>query len=303
MKKFFKMLLVALIAFVSMANVNAVYDSIYFDDERLVGVNQIKGVGTTYKTVYEYKNGQKGKYLGIGYCFNKSLNAPPDGKLDAAPEGFLPNDEKTNMYIYILDNGYGGSWNTSVIGTGTFSNHEKYYITQVALWIAQGSVNADTIKNSGTLGKAAYNLYSAASKNKTVVAYTPEVILNGNTSMKLSGDKYVSETITLTVKGTDKATVNIVNAPAGSKIVADGKEYNTGVQFKSGTKFTVTVPADKIVQSHTLKVTANTSAIRKKVQIYRYDNNLTYQNIGLIFQEPYKANTELKLNIVPIVQK
>lgn len=302
MKKFLSVLFTMLIAFCGLTSANAVDDSIKFHNESLVGVNKIKGAGTTYKEVTT-SGGIK-----IAYCFNKKLDAPPDGStLTKASDGVLPNATKTNQYIYILDNGYGGSWNTNVIGNGNFSNHEKYYITQVALWIAQGELDANTIKASGTLGTAAYKLYSAAVRNSKVIAYTPEVMLNGSSKMKLSGNEYISETISISTKGASKATISLINAPAGSKIVVNGEKKDSGVELANGTKFYISVPADKVGDTLEIKVRANTSAVRKKIQIYRYNGNVNYQNIGLIFKDNYPAKYELKLNLVPtgklIVQK
>ena len=302
MKKFLSVLFTILIAFCGLTSASAIDDSIKFHNESLVGVNKIKGAGTTYKEVTTSGG------LKIGYCFNKQLDAPPDGStLTKANDGILPNATKTNQYIYILDNGYGGSWNTSVIGNGSFSNHEKYYITQVALWIAQGELDANTIKASGTLGTAAYNLYTAAVKNSAVIAYTPEVSLNGTSTMKLSGNEYVSGEITLSVKGASKATISLVNAPAGSKIIVNNEKKDSGVELANGTKFKLSVPADKVGSSMEIKVRANTSATRKKVQIYNYKGNVKYQNIGLIFKDNYSAKDELKVKITPtgklIVQK
>lgn len=302
MRKFLSFLLATLIAFTGLVTVDAADDSIKFYNESLVGVNKIYNAGTTYKEVTT-SVGKK-----IAYCFNKKLDAPPSGStLIKANEGVLPNDAKTNQYIYILDNGYGGTWNSNVIGNGNFSNHEKYYITQVALWIAQGELDANTIKASGTLGVAAYNLYSAAVKNSTVIAYTPEVSLSGSSKMKLSGNEYISEDITVSTKGASKATINLINAPAESKIIVNGEKKNNGIELANGTKFQISVPASKVGNSLDVKVRATSSATRKKIQIYNYQGNANYQNIGLIFKDNYSAKDELTVKVIPtgklIVQK
>ena len=294
MKKFFSSLFLLLVTFLGITNVNAVDDSITFYNSNLVGVTQIYNAGTTYKEVTT-SEGKK-----IGYCFNKKKDAPPSGStLVKTDNSILPNEEKTNQYIYILDNGYGGSWNTSVIGNGSYSDHQKYYITQVALWMAQGELEPNTIKSSGTLGTAAYNLYQAATKNSSVIAYKPEVKLSGNTTMNYSGISYTSENITLTVSGTDKATVSLDGAPLGSKIVVDGQAKGTKVELTTGTKFKIVVPSAKVTKSTTIKVNAVATARRKRIQIYKYQANDNYQNIGLIFEENYSASDTLEMKIAP----
>lgn len=294
MKRFFSKLFTILVAFGILTSVNAVDDSIKFHNSKMSGVSMIYNAGTTYKEVTTSEG------VKIGYCFNKKKDAPPDGSnLIKTDNSILPNEEKTNQYIYILDNGYGGSWNTSVIGSDNYSNHQKYYITQVALWMAQGELDPNTIKASGALGNAAYNLYSAAIKNSAVIAYEPKVSLNGNNSMTLKNGNYVSGDITVKIEGSKEAKIELINAPAGSNIIINGEVKGNSTTVSNGATLQVSVPADKVANAMTISLKANTTAIRKKIQIYKYQANDNYQNIGLIFKDTYTANADLKLNIAP----
>lgn len=295
MKKFLGIVIAAIISLVGITSVYAKVDeSVTFYNYSLKNVTKIRNAGTTYKEVAT-SEGKK-----IGYCFNKKLDAPPTGsKLIANNSFILPNEVKTSQYIYILDNGYGGNWNTAVIGSDNYSDHEKYYITQVALWLAQGELDPNTIKASGKLGTAAYNLYNAAVKNSTVIAYTPEVSFSGKLNMGVKGNEYVSDTITLNLKGSSNATVKLVNVPEGSNIVVNGEKKGNSVTLTNGTKFQVSVPKSKVVNGMNIKITASTTAIRKRIQIYKYNGSDKYQNIGLIFKENYTANTSLSGQIIP----
>lgn len=295
MKKLFGMLFAMILAFVGVTTVSAHDKTIKFHDRRLSGVNQIYDVGTTYKYV-ETSEGTK-----IGYCFNKVLDAPNDGNILTADEknGVLPNAVKTNQLIYILDNGYGGNWNTGVIGSNNYTNDQKYYITQVAVWMAQGAVNPETIKNTGTLGAAAYNLYSAAVKNSTVIAYTPEVVINGKLNFTLSNSQYVSNELVVSVKGSNSVKLTLNNAPAGTKLIVNGTEQANGVTVNSGSKFKVVVPEKSVTSDVKIDVIATSSAVRKKIQIYYDTTNSARQNIGLIFTEGYTARAVVSATIAP----
>lgn len=288
MKKLFSSLFMFLAVLLGITSVNAADDSIIFYNTNLVGVNQIYNAGTTYKEV-DTSVGRK-----IGYCFNKKMEAPPTGsKLVKTDNSILPNEKKTNQYIYILDNGYGGKWNTSVIGNGNYTNHQKYYITQVALWLAQGELDANVIKNSGDLGSAAYKLYNAAVKNSSVSDYKPEVKLSGSTTMKKSGNYYISDDIVVMAKGTNKVTVSVEGANAAI-YVGDQLKGNI-VEMKSGTKFKVRINSANLEKSISVKVNAKASVSRKRIQIYKYNSSDNYQNIGLIFNENFSDSDSLTL--------
>lgn len=290
MKKFLRTLFMALLVFLGIANVNAADDSIVFHNAYLQGVSQIYDAGTTYKEV-DTSAGKK-----IAYCFNKKMDAPPTGsKLVKTDNSILPNEKKTSQYIYILDNGYGGKWNTSILGNGSYSNHQKYYITQVALWLAQGELDANVIKNSGTLGNAAYNLYNAAVKNSNVSDYKPEVKLSGSIKMNKSGNYYISDEITVTAKGASKVTVSVEGTNAA--IYVGNELKGNKVELKSGTKFKVRYNSTNLSKNVNIKVNAKATVSRKRIQVYKYNGNDNYQNIGLIFNENFSDSASLSFNI------
>lgn len=294
MKKLFGMLFAMVVAFVGMTSSKAYDDTITFYNRRLSGVTQIYNVGTTYKEV-QTSSGKK-----IAYCFNKKDDAPPNGStLKATDNSILPNEEKTNQFIYILDNGYGGSWNTQIFGNTSYSNDQKYYITQVALWMAQGSVDANYVKNSGTLGAAAYNLYDSALKNSAVTPYEPKISFKSSPKMRLEGNKYVSDEVIVELSGSSNATITLLNAPAGSNFVINGQNSGNVANVKNGDKIKVNVLAEKVSNNMEIIISGKTTATRKKIQIYKYQGNDSFQNIGLIFVDNYTAKAETKLNIAP----
>ena len=283
------------ISFSGMTKTSAIDDYVIFHDEYLQGVVTMYGAGSTYKEVTT-SEGKK-----IGFCFNMKLDAPPEGsKLIRMPDGVLPNATKTNQYIYILDNGYGGSWNQSIMpGTSNYTKFQKYYVTQLALWIAQGSLNAENVKNYGFLGVQAYKLYNAAVKNSKVIAYEPKVSFSGSFNMKKNGSNYESNTITVKISGAKEATITLTNAPAGSVLKVNGSAKGNQVKVSNGAKLVVTVPVDKMYKEGTIYLNAKATAVRKKVQIYKYQGSNKYQNIGLIFKEKYTAKAKISTTIKP----
>ena len=294
-KKLFGLLLTVMVSIIGLNTASAVESdtSIKFY-KRSLAFTPYYNFGTTYKEVTT-SQGNK-----IAYCFNKKLEAPVNGStLYKTDNSLLPNEVKTTQYIYILDNGYGGSWNSSVIGSGNYTNDQKYYITQLALWIAQGSADANTVKGLGTLGTAAYNLYSAAVKNASTIAYKPEVSFTGTPNMHLDGDYYVSDDITVNVKVGSNATIVLVDVPVGSKFIVNGNVGTNTATVTDGTKIKIQVPASEITQNRTIKVSGYTSATWKRIQVYKYNGDDNVQNIGLIFPETHKATAELSTTINP----
>ncbi len=292
-KKIFGLLLTIMVSIVGLNTSNAVEsDATISFYNRKLSFTPYYDFGTTYKEVTT-SQGKK-----IAYCFNKKLNAPPTGTtLSKTNDSLLPNEVKTSQYIYILDNGYGGNWNANVIGSGDYNVDQKYYITQLALWIAQGSADANTVKGLGTLGNAAYNLYNAAVKNASTIAYKPEVSFTGTPNMHLVGSNYVSDEITVNIKVATKGNIALVDTPVGSKFIINGKEASNTAEVTNGTKIKVLVPANAVTKSTTIKVVGYSTATWKRIQVYKYNGNDSYQNIGLIYPEKHTATAELKAPI------
>ena len=97
--------LTLLIVFSNIASVSAIDKTVIYHNRALVGVEKYKNAGTSYKYVTTTAGNR------IAYCFNKALNAPPDGSTLT-----LDRENTTAAIIYVLDNGYGGTWNSSLLG-------------------------------------------------------------------------------------------------------------------------------------------------------------------------------------------
>ncbi len=279
--------LTLLIVFSNIASVSAIDKTVIYHNRALVGVEKYKNAGTSYKYVTTTAGNR------IAYCFNKALNAPPDGSTLT-----LNRENTTAAIIYVLDNGYGGTWNSALLGNG-LSNDQRYYVTQLALWMVQGSLSPSSLNANGTIGKPALALYNAALKN-TVAKPSISISNGGTMSLSKDGKYYESKNMTVKGSGFSKYTVTLVNAPADVKIyTSNGETKSNGASLNAGTKFKVRIPVEKVSNSLNVKVKVAANGLTKKVYIYKYVNS-KYQDIGLLFNETTKVKAETSVTLSPL---
>lgn len=266
MKKRLSILILAIFVFLSsMVSGQAASATVTFNRRSLSGVNIQSGASTYYKTI----NGSI-----VGYCLNKSLQSPKDGTTLT-----LKGELTDSGYLYILANGYGGSWNTTLLGS-SLTNDQKYYATQLALWIYQGKVSTSSLNTSAPEVSAAIKLANAA-KTNTVAA--PSISISAtSSSMTQSGNYYQSGYMTVTGSGYEKYTVTLVNAGAAAQIVtASGQVYSSGASLSAGTKFYVRIPTANV--SSAMNITVKVSATAKKYNAYQYTtSSSSYQDVGIL---------------------
>lgn len=286
-KRILGLFVIAVFMLLNVSNANAVDSSITFYKRSLNGVDQYSGSTTSYKEVKTTAGTR------VGYCLNKVLSAPQNGAILK-----LDQELTTPALVYILNNGFNGSnWNTSILPASGYSNDEKYYITQLAIWMAQGSLSPSSLNSGGHIGSAALKLYNAAKSYKLV---TPKISVSGGGAMSLSsdGNTYVSPVMTVGGQGYKQATVTLINAPADAKILVNGKSNNNGVKLNPGTKFQVTIPTSKVGANMTIKVRVSSTGLVNKV--YRYvAGTANLQNIGLMFNNSTPLSAETSVTIAP----
>lgn len=284
-KRILGLFVVVFLTVFTLTKVNAVDSTITFYKRNLKGVDQYVGSTTSYKWVGTSQGTR------IGFCLNKVLAAPAYGsKLK------LDRELTTPSLVYILNNGYGGTWNSSLLGN-SYSNDEKYYVTQLAIWLAQGSLKTSNLNANGRLGSGAIALYNAARKYQLS---TPKLSITSGGTMKLSSDgtKYVTNNITLGGSGYSNANVYLVNAP-GAKIIVDGKENDSGAKVPAGKTFQVSIPTNKVASNMTIKIDARATGTARK--IYRYTaGSSSYQNIGLMYNEAVNVSAATTATVNPI---
>ena len=285
-KRILGLFVVVFLTVFTMTKVNAVDSTITFYKRNLKGVDQYVGSTTSYKWVGTSQGDR------IGFCLNKVLAAPTYGsKLR------LDRELTTPSLVYILNNGYGGNWNSSLLGN-SYSADERYYVTQLAIWLAQGSLKTSNLNANGRLGSGAIALYNAASRYQLS---TPKLSITNGGSMKLSSDgtKYVSNNITISGSGYSNANIYLINAPADAKVVVDGKENASGVKVPAGKSFYVSIPTSKVGTNMSIRVDARATGTAKK--IYRYTaGSSSYQNIGLMYNEAVSVSASTTTTINPI---
>lgn len=274
-----------------------------FDNYSSVLLNDTNGTTYSYGTTYKKAKFANGTEV-YAYCFNHKLDAPPVNSILTKRNLTASENKKLNAFTYILEHGLGGNWSLD----SSFTEEEKYYITQLAIWLVQGNDGGITnlpqqTGRKETIRQATYKLYNAAMK------YTPAkgslAISPATSVMKLtgSGDSayYRTDDYTVSGSGFGKYTVNISNAPAGTKIVvsSNNKEYNLpSATLDAGTKFYLKVPVSKASKSVNPTITVNAKAQTKQLVIYEHSSP-NYQNVGVPYTTPNSMTKKATATLSP----
>ena len=290
MRKIRNFLVMFMMAFLllSVTNVNAAVDKkITFYNRSLQGVETYSGAGSTYKWIKTSTGETR-----IALCLNQTLSAPSYGSTLT-----LDKEVTTPALVYILNNGYGGTWNTSIVGTASYTDDQKYYITQLAIWMAQGSMSPSKINKTGTIGAPALALYNASQK----YTITPnQISLTGGGAMTLSSDGKFFESPEFTINGSgwSKATLKLVNAPSEANILINGKQNKSGVKVSKKTKFKIQIPKGKV--SGDMTVTINATATGTNQKAYRYvSSEPKKQNVVLLFKDSVTIKATATTTVKP----
>ena len=283
-RKVLSLFLVITIFISTMMSVSAAPEKVTFNSRKLSGVNIQSGASSNYKTV------TSGNATIIGFCLNKSLKSPTSGATLIYKETITDAG-----YIYIFENGYAGKWNTSLLGNG-LTNDQKYYATQLAVWMYQGKLTSSSLNQSHPEVKAAIKLYEEAKKAK---ATKNSIDIKSSDTTMFSDDTYYKSTL-MTVSGTgySEYTVTLINATGYAEIVTtSGKVYKSGDSLDAGTSFYVRIAKDKIYND--MQITVQVNATSKVNKVYRYtSNDSAYQDVGIMMSETEKLNDSIKLNLV-----
>ena len=185
----------------SLMTTSAAPQSVTFNSRKLSGVNIQSGSSSNYKTV------STGNATVIAFCLNKSLKSPSNGATLTFKEKITDAG-----YVYIFENGYAGTWNTTLLGSG-MTNDQKYYATQLAIWMYQGKLSSSNLNQNHPEVKAAIKLYDAAKKAKAEKNYID--IKSSNTTMFSDDTYYKSTLMAVDGNGYKNYKVTLVNATGG----------------------------------------------------------------------------------------
>lgn len=284
--RIFSLIFVAAFAFIGVTRVNAYDTTVTFSKRQLSNVEQYKVAQTSYKEVGTSAGNR------VAYCFNKSLKAPTNGSK------LTYNGEVTSApLIYILTNGYGGTWNSALLGN-SLSSDQKYYVTQLAIWMTQGTLSPSSLNANGTLGKPALALYNAA-RAYSVVKPSISSSTGGSMTLTSDGAYYQSQEITVGGTGYNQATVLLINAPSSARIrVNGGQLQGNNSKVNRGSKIRVLIPVADAGRGLNIKVRISSTGYQNKIYTYTSGNS-TYQNVGLMFNEAVPVSTETATTVNP----
>lgn len=275
-----------------------------FDNYSSVLLNDTNGTTYSYGTTYKKAKFANGDEV-YAFCFNHKLDAPPVNSILTKRELTAAENKKLNAFTYILEHGLGGNWS---LDSG-FTEEEKYYITQLAIWLVQGNDGGITSLPQQTgrkelIRQATLKLYNAAIK------YTPAkgslAISPANSAMKLvgTGDSayYRTDDYTVSGSGFSKYTVHVTNVPTGTKIVvsSNNKEYDVpNASLDAGTKFYLKIPVSKASKSTNPSIIVSAQSQNKKLVIYEHSSP-NYQNVGVPYSTPNAMTKSATASLNPV---
>lgn len=307
MKKIFSFILAIVLSLCVLTDVNAITKTITFTKSKTFDNYAsvlYQHAGTTYKTASI--DGQ----TVMAYCFNHALNAPAPGSKLTYRE--LSGVEKQNedAFIYILENGYGGNWSLG----GNYTNEQKYYITQLAIWFTQERISPGSGVNPNSLGllvngnkntnlrDQAIKLANAAKANKQTNPSISIKAANNRTTMYLTADKkyYRTDDYVVSGSGFSNYTITLTNIPAGAQIVEVGtnKTSGSGSSLKAGSKFYVRVPVSKVGTSLNPTIKVSATSTLKRLAVYLLNSSV--QDIGIYYKEPKSVSANTTASVTPV---
>lgn len=262
----FSILVIAIIGLTAIS-ANAASKTIQLGNAKRITTPYIGGV--TFST----KETTDGKYL---YCIDLHNKTAENTNATLVKE-------MDRGIAEIIRNGYP---NKSITGDA----EKDYYITQTAVWWY-----LDETTGSTNLGKefkeTGADAYGMRSKVKELVELgkkyrnaehptTTFEISTTNTSLKLSGNYFVSEEIKITkINNVSSYTVIVENAPEGTLVV--DKDGNKIERFTKDTVFYIKVPVQNVKNTNSeFKFTAKAVGYTYRAYEYKPDNN-EMQNVAL----------------------
>lgn len=284
-KKLLFVITILVSLFISMEGISSAPSTMTFTNRSLSGIKlNAKPLYTNYKAL------KSGNATYVAYCLNFGLKSPDYGATLTFKE-----EVKDAGLAYIFANGYGYYWNSSLLGSN-FTNDEKYFITQLAVWIYQGKVSTSSLNRSDKVANAAIALANAGKNNNQTVTPTISIAKSGS-NMYLSGDYYRTDYMTVSGNGYDNYQITLINSGADARIVtANGQVYKSGVSLPRGTKFYVRIPKSKVNIAMNITVRADAKATINK--IYRYNSSVSgQQSVGVLIAENKVINAQTSFSI------
>ena len=291
MLKYLSFILLFLFTFASVSSARAVDKTITFTESRYFSNNAnitfYPVAGSTYKTA-KLGNGT----TVMAYCFNHQLEAPPINSKLTLRNLSANENKKINSFIYILNNGWNGkTWNrTEEDKNHTFTNDEKYYITQLTIWGLQGTdgggVDLSTLTENNTRRKAIKNAsirFLRDAKANSSQSPVKMSISPTSSGLTLSSDKkyYVTSTFKVPGSGYSKYSVTLSGAPTGTQIYVplNNVTKKSGDTINAGKDFYVRIPAANVTSNVSFTIKLKAAGSQQTLVIYEFKGN--YQDIGV----------------------
>ena len=305
-KKIFALIVAVACAFTSVISAKAIDATAKFTyDKALEQQYRFQGAGTTVKKAQL----ASGKTV-YALCFNHAKEAPGinstlylvnngNGKFanqSVSTATVLTSGQINSLknrlaaYAYILDNGIqpDATWNDSLFTSvaSSFTENEKYYATQLALWgvlykdDTTNGVNIEGLTTTQTGASVSSNASLTKVKKAAIIlrdkalssSFTePKIAISGGKSMYATTDKKYYRTIDFTVSGAGYTNyvVTLTNAPKGAEIVGvNSGVIKSGSKLNAGEKFYVRIPYSDVKSTTSGSVQVSATGVKRNVAVY-----------------------------------
>ena len=297
MKKIAKIatgLILAFIALITtMTNVNAAPSQIGIATSRKINNAYIEGL------TFSYKYCSDGKYL---YCLNRHKNTASNVMANYVPNSYYIDGGLT----YILKIGYPEK---SITG----DQEKDYYITQTAVWLYLDKTHGTNNLNGGiksTPQNAAIlnhvnNLVNqglAHRNDPTGVQEVKLALTTNSNNLTIQDNYFVSSDIRVaSSQNINTYKVTLSNAPSGTVISQNGKDFTYTGAFNVGINDTLRIKVPTSSVSSKTEITLNAEAAGNTTMVaYEYQPvDTSMQNVVIVGKETPTTGANLKFTATP----
>ena len=220
-------------------------------------VNAESGLTLTRKTYITYNGRTEAKFYtskGYGYCITPERTGAYQG------HNFTYSyTESDGGLAYILENA------TDTSDTG-------YLITQLAVWKYRSNFMPAAFQNTA-VGNKAVSIANNA-RGKTTGGSEVSVKINTtDNNAKLINGYYTIGNMSIKFAGVNKYKVTVSGNQYAQLVDANGNVVSNGSEFATNQKFNVRVPADKVTEKSSFKVTLSVGKTVYLIKRYSPNNN------------------------------
>ena len=241
------------------------------------------GLTLTRKTYIPYNGRTEAKFYtskGYGYCITPERTGANQG----------------HYFTYSYTESDGGL--TYILQNATDTSDNGYLITQLAVWKYRSNFMPAEFQNTAVGNKA--TAIANAARGKTTGGSDVAVRITSNdTNAKLINDYYTIGSMGIKFTGVNKYKVTVSGNQYAELVNASGNVVSNGTEFNTNEKFNVRVPASKVTEKSSFKVTVSVGKTVYLIKRYSPNNN-ALQDLVVPEKEERSASDDVTFIMTPV---